>query len=261
MSELLTRVRRHELESVRAFFAPGAMVLELGGGNGFQASIIDGWGCTVHSFDLAGRRPTAHAYHAVADYDGVHLPLPDASIDVAFSSNVLEHVRELPALLTETRRVLKPGGIGVHILPTPTWRLWSIIAHYPFLVFTALHMRTGFVDWSDKKARQARTSERGVAYLIKRILWPGPHGEFPGALTELSAFRAAHWTRALASAGFAVESVTPTGIYYSGYGLFPHLATTTRCAMARILGSSTQTFVVRNPLPTGLHRPQPQPDV
>lgn len=248
MSELLTRVRRHELESVRSLFALGATVLEIGGGNGFQASIIAGWGCTVNSFDLAGRPAAAHAYHAVADYDGVHLPLADESIDVAFSSNVLEHVRDLPALLAETRRVLKPGGIGVHILPTPTWRFWSIIAHYPFLVFTALHMRTGFVDWSDKKARQARTSERGVAYLLKRIMWPGPHGEFPGALAELSAFRASYWTGALENAGFVVEDVTATGIYYSGYGLFPDLATATRRRMARLLGSSTQTIVVRKPV-------------
>ena len=248
MPELLTRVRRHELESVQSLFAPGATVLEIGGGNGFQASIIAGWGCTVHSFDLAGRPSAARAYHAVSDYDGVHVPLPDDSIDVAFSSNVLEHVRELPALLAETRRVLKPGGIGVHILPTPTWRFWSIVAHYPFLVFTALHMRTGFVDWSDKQARQARTSERGVAYLIKRIMWPGPHGEFSNAVVELSAFRAAYWTQALESAGFAVERVTPTGIYYSGYGLFPDLATQTRRRMARLLGSSTQTIVVRKPV-------------
>ena len=248
MSELLTRVRRHELESVRSYFAPGAAVLEIGGGNGFQASIIAGWGCAVHSFDLAGRPPAAHEYHAVADYDGVHLPLPDSSIDVAFSSNVLEHVRDLPALLAETWRVLKPGGIGVHILPTPTWRFWSIVAHYPFLVFTALHIRTGFVDWSDRQARKERTSERGVAYLFKRILWPGPHGEFSNALVELSTFRENYWTRALERAGFVVERVAPTDIYYSGYGLFPELATSTRCRMARVMGSSTQTIVVRKSL-------------
>jgi SAM-dependent methyltransferase len=246
MSELLRRVRRYELESVRDRFAPGDAVLELGGANGFQASIIAGWGCNVRSFDIAGRPQAAHLYHAVADYDGVHLPLPDASIDIAFSSNVLEHVRCLPALLAETRRVLKPGGIGIHILPTPAWRLWTIVAHYPFLAFTALHIRTGFVDWGDKQARQSRISERGIPYLIKRILWPGPHGEFPGALSELVAYRATHWTRALEGAGFVIQSVGPMGIYYSGYGLFPNVSTEMRCRMSRLLGSSTQLIVARN---------------
>ena len=246
MSESLRRVRRYELESVRDRFAPGDAVLELGGANGFQASIIASWGCNVSSFDVAGRPLPAHMYHAVTEYDGVHLPLPDASIDIAYSSNVLEHVHHLPALLAETRRVLKPGGIGIHILPTPTWRLWTIIAHYPFLVFTALGMRTGFVDWSDKQTRQSRINERGVSYLIKRILWPGPHGEFSGALAELVAFRATHWTRVLESAGFVTESVGPMGIYYSGYGLFPNVSNEMRCRMARFLGSSTQLIVVRN---------------
>lgn len=247
MSELLNRVRRYELELVRSWFDRDAVVLEVGGGNGFQASIISSWGCTVRAFDVTGRPAPARSYHAVADYDGTHLPLADASVDIAFSSNVLEHVRDLPALLFETRRVLKPGGKAIHILPTPCWRFWSIIAHYPFLVFTALGIRTGFVDWSDKAARQARTSERGVAYLIKRILWPGPHGEFPGALAELVGFRAAHWTRRLEGAGFAIERVSPTGIYYSGYGLFPALSIAARCRMARLLGSSTQTIVASKP--------------
>jgi SAM-dependent methyltransferase len=254
MSELLNAVRRYELESVRALFAQGAAVAEIGGGNGYQASIIAGWGCIVQSFDLAGRPPPARSFHPVADYDGARLPLPDASVDIVFSSNVLEHVRELPALLDETLRVTRPGGFAIHILPTPSWRFWSILAHYPFLVSTALGIRTGFVDWSDKEARQTRTSERGVGYLIRRILWPGPHGEFPGALAELSAFRAAHWTRALEAAGFAIQSVSPTRLYYSGYGVLANLSVSARSRMARVLGSSTQTIVARKPMLAGVSK-------
>lgn len=249
MSELLTAIRRHELESARDLFPPGAAVAEIGGGNGFQASLIAGWGCAVKSFDVAGRPPPTRSFHPVAEYDGVHLPLPDASVDVVFSSNVLEHVRELPALLDESLRVVKPGGLAIHILPTPSWRFWSILAHYPFLVCTALGIRTGFVDWSDKEARQMRTTERGVGYLMQRILWPGAHGEFPGALAELFAFRAAHWTRALEAAGFETQSVSPTCLYYSGYGVFAGLSVASRRRLARILGSSTQTIVARKPLP------------
>jgi len=247
MSKLLERVRRYELESVRSLFEPGAKVVELGGGNGFQASIIAGWGCSVRSFDIACRPAPVQSFHTVADYDGIHIPLPDASVDVVFSSNVLEHVRELPALLAETLRVIKPRGIAIHILPTPCWRFWTIVAHYPYLVFAALGLRTGFVDWSDKAARQARTAERGAGYLVKRILWPGAHGEFNGAIAELSGFRKAHWIRALGMAGFVIESVSLTGLYYSGYGLLPNLSLAARCRMARVLGSSTQTIVARKP--------------
>jgi SAM-dependent methyltransferase len=248
MSDLLNRVRRFELEAVRTLFPSHAVVAEVGGGNGFQASIIAGWGCRVHAFDIAGRPAGSRSYHPVTEYDGRHLPMPDESVDVVFSSNVLEHVVDLPALLVETRRVLKPGGVAIHILPTPAWRFWSIVAHYPFLVFAALGIRTGFVNWSDPNARHVRTSERGRAYLLRRILWPGPHGEFPSALAELAGFRAKRWVEMLEACGFVVERVQATRIYYSGYGLFRGLPTAMRRRMARCLGSSTQAIVARKPV-------------
>jgi SAM-dependent methyltransferase len=42
--------------------------------------------------------------------------LPDASVDVAFSNSVLEHVPRnvIQAMFHEQRRILKPGGLAVH---------------------------------------------------------------------------------------------------------------------------------------------------
>ncbi|MGZ4064841.1 MAG: methyltransferase domain-containing protein, partial [Bacteroidia bacterium] len=42
---------------------------------------------------------------------GEQLPYADASFDVLFCCDVLEHVRDLPAVITEISRVLKPGGV------------------------------------------------------------------------------------------------------------------------------------------------------
>ena len=44
-------------------------------------------------------------------YDGKRVPFEDASFDSIFSSEVFEHVFNLPDVLTELRRVLKPGGL------------------------------------------------------------------------------------------------------------------------------------------------------
>jgi SAM-dependent methyltransferase len=43
-------------------------------------------------------------------YDGVHLPLPDASVDLVVSHEVFEHIADVPAVLAEMARVLRPDG-------------------------------------------------------------------------------------------------------------------------------------------------------
>lgn len=45
--------------------------------------------------------------------DGEHLPLADGSVDVCFSSNVIEHVRHPERLGDELVRVTRPGGLVV----------------------------------------------------------------------------------------------------------------------------------------------------
>jgi SAM-dependent methyltransferase len=43
-------------------------------------------------------------------YDGSHLPLSDASIDLVVSHEVFEHISDVPAVLADMARVLRPGG-------------------------------------------------------------------------------------------------------------------------------------------------------
>ena len=44
-------------------------------------------------------------------FDGVKLPFEDASVDVVFSKQVLEHVERPHELITDVARVLKPDGV------------------------------------------------------------------------------------------------------------------------------------------------------
>jgi len=46
-------------------------------------------------------------------YDGVRIPLAENSVDVVYSHQVFEHVRHPEALLSETHKVLKQGGVFV----------------------------------------------------------------------------------------------------------------------------------------------------
>jgi ubiquinone/menaquinone biosynthesis C-methylase UbiE len=59
--------------------------------------------------------------------DGLHVPLPDASIDVAYSFIVFQHLEKIAIFdgyIDETRRVLKPGGLAM--IYFGRWCHWSL---------------------------------------------------------------------------------------------------------------------------------------
>ena len=79
---LRSTYRRAELAAVERFFAPTSRVLEIGGGSGWQASIMASWGCDVQSIDI---EPHAKPHHPVARYDGRAIPFETATFDIVFS--------------------------------------------------------------------------------------------------------------------------------------------------------------------------------
>ena len=73
------RIRREEVALVKRWIPPGARVLEIGGGSGFQAALLASAGCDIVAIDLEGRPgPTMQGfqkqYWPVQVYDGHHLP-------------------------------------------------------------------------------------------------------------------------------------------------------------------------------------------
>ena len=138
METLLERVRRAELDCVRGHFVPGARVLEIGGGSGFQASLLAEQGCGVRSIDVVTRpdprtQRYGRQYYPVSTYDGAHLPFRDARLDVVFSFHALYHARSFESMLAEIRRVLRPEGLVILVLPSSSWRLYTPLAHSPIL--------------------------------------------------------------------------------------------------------------------------------
>jgi len=245
---LLERLRAAELESVRSMFAAGAKVLEIGGGSGFQAKILSSWGCLVTSLDICGRPHRRKQFFQVLDYDGVNLPFEDASFDIVFSSNVMEHARNLRALIRESSRVLVPGGRAIHIVPTSGWRIWTTLGHYPYLVkylFGKRDIASAEIipDASDILRR------RGLNHLMKRIIAAGPHGECTSAAREVLLYRRKEWVRAFESAGLTLQTVVSTNLFYTGYALFPSLTVRTRRRLAKIMGSSCFAYILKAECP------------
>lgn len=93
----------------------GRTVLDVGAGPVQFARAFASRGAAYVGVD-ADERAVGHSGPtgaAAVVADGARLPLRGGSVDVAFSSNVLEHVREPGALVDEMVRVTRPGGLIV----------------------------------------------------------------------------------------------------------------------------------------------------
>ena len=99
---------------------PGERILDVGSGPGFLvASLADAVGHDgiVHGLDpspsmnaMACERTTGQPQVSIDTGDALTLPYPDATFDAAVSTQVYEYVADIPAALSELRRVLRPGG-------------------------------------------------------------------------------------------------------------------------------------------------------
>lgn len=92
--------------------APGRdhVLVDVGCGGGVMAGSVDGY---VHvGVDVTMSALTVASKHGVRTVraDAGHLPLADSSAAVVVAGEILEHVSDLAAVVSEACRVLRPGG-------------------------------------------------------------------------------------------------------------------------------------------------------
>jgi len=100
----------------------GQRVLDLGCGDGRFSAALVGAGVSVVGVDAAAealRRAREHAPEAefVQVDEGAPLPFADASFDLVWCGETLEHVVDVALLLGEVRRVLRPGAMLLATTP------------------------------------------------------------------------------------------------------------------------------------------------
>ena len=101
-----------------------AQVLDLGCGNGSVVQELrdigyDAVGCDL-KFKRGLYREQLQRAGLIRQIDSApyRLPFHDASFDGVFSKQVFEHVQNLDDTLAEIWRVLRPGGVSVHVFPS-----------------------------------------------------------------------------------------------------------------------------------------------
>lgn len=249
--EYLAEIRQVELQRIARHLPAKARILEIGAGTGHQSQALMDMGHEVVPIEI----PDSNYAHArvvpIADYDGSTLPVPDRSIDVVFSSNVLEHVADLECMHAEIRRVLKPQGYCIHVMPTPSWRFWCTLASYGVALRSFVELAPQLLPrrfGSGELVRLAKAWDTMVRRCGRYCL-PRRHGERGNAITELFYFSPHWWRRNFSSNGYEMLQEESMGLFYTGnYLLWRQLSFSLRGRMARYLGSATRLYKVR-PLP------------
>lgn len=163
----------------------GKKALEVGCGGGMLCEEIARFGFETTGIDPSERsiaiaqRHTKSSGLAIAYRTGAGeaLPYPDRSFDVVFCCDVLEHVRDLPKVISEISRVLKPGGVFCYdtinrtliskLVVIDLAQRWRSFAFLP----PNLHVWEMFIRPREMKALLARN----------RLIWQEHRGLKPNA--------------------------------------------------------------------------------
>jgi len=103
----------------------GRRLLEIGCGIGTDlvrfakgGAIVCGVDLSETAIRMARRNLEVHgfSFDRLAVADGSQLPLPDASVDVVYAHGVLQYSADPRAIVTEARRVLRPGGTAIFMV-------------------------------------------------------------------------------------------------------------------------------------------------
>ena len=153
--------------------------------------------------------PIKSEFYPVLEYDSVNIPVDESSIDIIFSSNTFEHIKDLDQFIGICKNILRPKGEITLILPSHIWRFFSC---FNSLLF---------------------------------ILPPLPHGINSGnVITEYFNFMPRYWINLFNKNGFICKAVKGCGYFYAEPKIFPINKKTLpiRRFISKILGQSSYVY-------------------
>ncbi len=238
-------VREYEARCVVRLLNNRGRILDVGAGAGWQSLVFKNNDFDTFAIDLVNSNYNNHMKYPIIQYDGSTLPFADHSFDIVFSSNVLEHITDISGFLIEIRRVCKPDGKFVHVLPSSGWRFWTNITYYLEGLKIILAKQNNSATWLSEKFLFSK--EMNIFGKLFHAAIPSRHGEFGNFITEIFYFSRIRWLREFKQAGFKVENYNQNGLFYTGFGfLGPVLNLQSRHRLSKLLGSACHIFILSN---------------
>ena len=213
----LKKYRLHELENVFKEFeinqSKKKNILDFGFGDGFQAHFLKKKNFNISAVDIKKKKDIEEKGINFLVYDGKKIPFENNTFDIIFSSSVLEHLNNLDDLQEEFCRVLNDDGICIHILPSSSWRFWTIV-----------------------------TSIIKYWYFDLR-----PHGEIVNnSFMELIYFSRNFWKKNFKKNNFEIIKIFSNKLFYTGNNLFGlKINLKSRIFLSKFFGSSCNVFVIK----------------
>jgi len=206
----------------------GKTALEVGSGGGILTEEIAKMGFITTGIDPSKQSIITASNHASVSgvniqYDkgfGEDLPYADHSFDCVFCCDVLEHVRDLPTVISEISRVLKPNGVFFYdtlnrtfiskIVAIKIWQEWKRWAFMP----ANLHVWGMFIKPSELKELLTNS---GLEW--KEYVGSSPNISIPKMLGYLRKRAKGEWTYADLGEKFWLVESKDMNILYGGYAI------------------------------------------
>ena len=223
-------------------------VLELGAGDGVQTTVLRGMFPKVTPVDIA---PSGYVEGMIIA-DAADLPFEDDSFDLIFSSNVLEHVEQLDVAFNEMKRVLAPGGIMIHSMPTGTWKIVQLLLRPIASAMKIVRRLLPGVPSGAGRAQEGshgslggvRQKRRSLLQKLFGLVIPTVHGNSGNHLSEFFQFRPKWWKRRFDEAGLECVQSSPLFLH-SPYDLLPYRFLGVRDLLGRAGFASVDVFWLR----------------
>lgn len=163
-------------------------VLDFGCGAGHLVGALlelgyDAWGCDIQG-DWTLKPVVSVDRIRFINREPYRLPFEDSAFDVVVSTSVLEHAQNTEECMVEIARILKPGGVSMHLLPSK-WYLptephiyvplanffWPTIPRWWLGLWALLGVRNEYQQgkgWREVLTLNAEYCRGGLIYLTKR---------------------------------------------------------------------------------------------